>query len=30
MNVFISDIDTDKLYVHFFRPLAQYAVSFKC
>ena len=29
MSVFISDIDTAKLYVQFFRPLAQCAVSLK-
>ena len=29
MSVFISDIDTAKLYVQCFRPLAQCAVSLK-
>ena len=30
MSVFISDIDTVKLYVQFFRPLPQCPVSLKC
>ena len=30
MSVFISDIDTAKLCVQFFRPLAQCAVKLEC
>ena len=30
MSVFISDIDTPKLDVQFFRPLVRCAVSLKC
>ena len=30
MSVFISDVDTAKLYIQFFRPLAQCAVLLEC